>query len=86
VEPGCDNFGHQESSTIRYGLAEARLKGPSHGTCWRPLSALSSSTPTAVWRDGATGALSESAVDMTLRLDNASALPPYPPPQQQQVA
>jgi putative transposase len=40
----------------------------------------------AVWRDGVTGALGESAVDMTLRLDNAKALPTCPQPQQQQVA
>jgi hypothetical protein len=37
-----------------------------------------------VWRDGA-GALGGEAVDMTLRLDNAAALPTYPQPQQQQV-
>jgi putative transposase len=41
----------------------------------RPHAALSNRTPMAVWRDGVTGALSESAVDMTLRLDNANALP-----------
>jgi hypothetical protein len=35
-----------------------------------------------VWRDGVTGALGEVAVDMTLRLDNAAALPTYPQPQQ----
>jgi len=41
----------------------------------------------AVWRDGVTGALGDKAVDMTLRLDNAHALPTYPqPPQQQQAA
>ena len=32
----------------------------------------------AVWRDGVTGALGETAVDMMLRLDNAAALPTYP--------
>jgi hypothetical protein len=36
----------------------------------------------AVWRDGVTGALGERAVDMTLRLDNAGALPTYPQPPQ----
>jgi putative transposase len=54
---------------------------------WRPHQALASRTPMAVWRDGITGALGEKAVDMTLRLDNARALPTYPqPPQQQQAA
>jgi putative transposase len=53
----------------------------------RPHQALDSRTPMAVWRDGVTGALGERAVDMTLRLDNAGALPTYPqPPQQQQAA
>jgi hypothetical protein len=37
----------------------------------------------AVWRDGARGALGAEAVDMTLRLDNAGALPTSPQPQQQ---
>jgi putative transposase len=53
----------------------------------RPHQALGDRTPMAVWREGATGALGERAVDMTLRLDNAGALPTYPqPPQQQQAA
>jgi putative transposase len=53
----------------------------------RPHQALDSRMPMAVWRDGVTGALGERAVDMTLRLDNAGALPTYPqPPQQQQAA
>jgi hypothetical protein len=39
----------------------------------------------AIWRDGVTGALGEKAVDMTLRLDNAGALPTCPQSQQQQV-
>ena len=40
----------------------------------------------AVWRDGVTGALDQTAMDMTLRLDNADALTTCPqPPQQQQV-
>ena len=53
---------------------------------WRPHQALVNRTPMAVWRDGVTGALGERAVDMTLRLDNAMALPTYPQPQQQQAA
>ena len=52
----------------------------------RPHQALNNRTPIAVWRDGMTGALGERAVDMTLRLDNARALPTYPQPQQQQAA
>ena len=52
----------------------------------RPHQALSNRTPMAVWRDGVTGALGEKAVDMTLRLDNAHALPTCPQPSQQQQA
>jgi putative transposase len=52
----------------------------------RPHQALDNRTPLAVWRDGVTGALGETAVDMTLRLDNARALPTYPQPLQQQAA
>jgi putative transposase len=43
--------------------------------------ALGYKTPMAVWRAG--GNVSETAVDMPLRLDNASALPTCPQPQQQ---
>ena len=49
----------------------------------RPHQALANRTPMAVWRDAVTGALGEGAVDMTLRLDNAGALPTYPQPPQQ---
>ena len=52
----------------------------------RPHQALANRTPVAVWRGGATGAIGATAVDMTLCLDNASALPTYPQPQQQQQA
>ena len=45
----------------------------------RPHQALGNRTPMAVWREGAS-----TAVDMTLRLDNAIALPTCPQPQQQQ--
>ena len=51
----------------------------------RPHQALGNRTPMAVWRDGVTGALGDKAVDMTLRLDNAGALPTCPQPQQQQT-
>ena len=43
--------------------------------------ALGYKTPMAVWSAG--GNVSETAVDMPLRLDNASALPTCPQPQQQ---
>ena len=49
----------------------------------RPHQALANRTPMAVWRDGVTGALDQTAMDMTLRLDNAGALPTCPQPQQQ---
>jgi putative transposase len=52
----------------------------------RPHQALGGRTPMAVWREGVTGALGNTAVDMTLHLDNAGALPTCPqPPQQQQI-
>src|SRR6266853_5785477 len=52
----------------------------------RPHQALANRTPMAAWRDGVPGALGNTAVDMTLRLDNATALPTCPqPPQQQKV-
>jgi putative transposase len=52
----------------------------------RPHQALAHQTPMAVWRAGITSALGEKAVDMTLRLDNAGALPTCPQlPQPQQA-
>jgi putative transposase len=47
--------------------------------------ALDNRTPMAVWREGVTGRLDGRAVDMTLRLDNANALPTCPQPQQPQM-
>jgi putative transposase len=53
----------------------------------RPHQALANRTPMAVWREELVGALGVTAVDMTLRLDNAGALPTCPqPPQQQKLA
>lgn len=49
----------------------------------RPHQALDNRTPMAVWRAGATAA-GAATVDMTLRLDNAGALPTCPQTQQQQ--
>jgi putative transposase len=74
------------------------LKGYAHGreahagiACWiafyntrRPHQALGQRTPMAVWGEGAIGGFANTAVDMTLRLDNAVALPTCPQPQQQQ--
>jgi putative transposase len=50
----------------------------------RPHSALAHRTPMAVWREAVAGELGKTAVDMTLRLDNAGALPTCPQSQQQQ--
>ena len=58
----------------------------------RPHQALANRTPMAVWRDGVIlgssprTALGDTAVDMTLRLDNAGALPTCPQPPQQPQA
>jgi putative transposase len=52
----------------------------------RPHQALGHRTPLAVWRAGVTGPLAATAVDMTLRLDNAGALPTGPQPQPQTQA
>src|SRR6516165_708837 len=49
----------------------------------RPHQALANQTPMTVWHDAITGSLGEGAVDMTLRLDNAGALPTSPQPAQQ---
>ena len=46
----------------------------------RPHQALGNRPPMTVWCDGATHPRGDTAVDMPLRLDNASALPTYPPP------
>ena len=51
----------------------------------RPHQTLGNRTPMAVWRAGITGIIEGTAVDMTLRLDNADALPTSPQPQQQQL-
>jgi putative transposase len=51
----------------------------------RPHQALEDRTPMTVWREGVTGRLNGKAVDMTLRLDNAGALPTCPQPQQPQI-
>jgi putative transposase len=50
----------------------------------RPHQALGNRTPMAAWREGISGGLPETSVDMTLRLDNAKALPTCPQTQPQQ--
>ena len=50
----------------------------------RPHQSLGHRAPMTVWREGVTGTVKGTAVDMTLRLDNAAALPTYPQPPQQQ--
>ena len=51
----------------------------------RPHQGLGNRTPMTAWREGITGASNGTAVDMTLRLDNAIALPTCPQPTQQQA-
>ena len=50
----------------------------------RPHQALGGQAPMVVWRAGTGGALGAKAVDLTLRLDNAGALPTGPQPHEQQ--
>jgi putative transposase len=50
----------------------------------RPHQALAGRTPMAVWREAVTSTVAGNAVDMTLRLDDATASPTCPPRQQQQ--
>jgi putative transposase len=49
----------------------------------RPHQALGQRTPMAVWRQGGTGGFANTAVDTTLRLDDARASPTCPQPRQQ---
>ena len=52
----------------------------------RPHQALGGQAPMVVWRAGTGGALGAKAVDLTLRFDNAGALPTGPQPHKQQQA
>ncbi len=74
--------GYADGREVRAGIAEwiAFYNGR------RPHQALGNRAPMAVWREAVTGALGDTAVDMTLRLDNADALPTCPQPPQQQQA
>ena len=57
---------------------DIQLKGYADGgeahigiAAWSPTSCAGSRTPMAAWRDGIGGGFLDTAVDMTLRLDNA---------------
>jgi putative transposase len=52
----------------------------------RPHQALGNQAPMTVWRNGTSGFLPDIAVDMALRLDDASASPTCPQAQQHQAA
>jgi hypothetical protein len=68
-------------------VLETRFRGCSQALLYntrRPHQALAWRTPMAAWCDGIGGGFLDTAVDMTLRLDNAAALPTCPQPQQQQ--
>ena len=70
--------GHEAKAGIASWLAFYNTRRPHQG--------LENRAPRAVWRVGATGELGETVVDMSLRLDNAVALPTYPQPQQLRCA
>jgi putative transposase len=74
--------GYADGREARAGIALWMAFYNSH----RPHQALGHRTPMAVWRQGITGLLGDTAVDMALRLDNAGALPTCPQPPQQQQA
>jgi putative transposase len=74
--------GYADGLEARAGIAEW-IAFYNHS---RPHQALANRTPMAVWRCGISGSLGATAVDMTLRFDNAGAFPTYPQPQQQQQA
>jgi hypothetical protein len=76
----------QTTDAIDTKVRESQSRGCSQALLYngrRPHSALANRTPMAVWRDGVIGTIDGTAVDMTLRLDNADALPTCPQPQQQ---
>ena len=68
--------GHEVKAGIAAWVAFYNLR--------RPHQALGNRPPMMVWCNGVTGEIDGTAVDMTLRLDNAAALPTYPQPPQQQ--
>jgi len=75
--------GYADGHEAKAGIAEW-IRFYNHS---RPHQSLGTRTPMALWRERVTGVLGRADVDMTLRLDNARALPTCPqPPQQQQAA
>ena len=67
---------------------EKRSRGRSQTLLYngrRPHQALADRTPMAVGAKASPAPLADNAVDMTLRLDDAAALPTCPPRQQQQT-
>src|SRR5216683_7319238 len=82
---GCKREG-QTTDAIDTKAHESQSRGRSQTLLYngrRPHMALDNRTPMAVWRDGVIGTIEGTAVDMTLRLDNAGALPTCPQLQQQ---
>ena len=65
--------GHEAKARIASWLAFYNTR--------RPHQALGNLAPMAAWRASVIGTLGKTAVDMTLRLDNAVALPTYSQPQ-----
>jgi putative transposase len=75
--------GYADGHEAKAGIAEW-IRFYNHS---RPHQSLGNGTPMAVWREGVAPVLGRADVDMTLRLDNARALPTHPQsPQQQQAA
>ncbi len=74
--------GYAEGSEARSGISSWN----SFYNLRRPHQVLGDQVPMTVWRNGLAGLLPGIAVDMMLRLDNASALSTCPQPQQHQAA
>ncbi len=89
--PSRSLHGSPPASPSIKAAVEKRSRGRSQTVSYnggRFHQALGDRSPLAVWREGVTGALAGNAVDMTLSLDNADALPTCPQrqqPQQQQM-
>ena len=74
--------GYADGAEVRAGVAEW-MAFYNHQ---RPHQALGNRAPMEVWREAMTGTPPPDAVDMTLRLDDATASPTYPQRQQPQKA
>jgi putative transposase len=64
-----------------HGRSQALFYNTAH-----PHQGLGSRMPMAAWRESISGKFIDKGVDMTLRLDNAGALPTCPQPQQRCAA